>query len=132
MDSKSPNNLNKSLLIIGCGAVPLTAFLFQATPILIITVTLPLLSLFTLLLLLLVLITMVTGLLIGTGWAWTMFDDERRLRQYWHERRKLDLAQRRRHAVPMPMTRATDPTLPIPMRQLRPPSRRPNKHRPEI
>ncbi|GAC1566336.1 MAG: hypothetical protein NVS2B2_39250 [Ktedonobacteraceae bacterium] len=132
MNPKSSNNLSKSLLIIGCGAVPLTAFLFQATPILIITVALPLLSLVTELLLLLVLIAMVTGLVIGVGWVWTMFDDERRRRHYWHERRKLDLAQRRRHTVPMPMTRATDPTLPVPTRQLRPPLRRPNKYRPEI
>ena len=132
MNSKSPNNLNKSLLIIGCGAVPLTAFLFQAIPVLIVTVALPLLSLFTMLLLLLAFVAMVTGLVIGIGWTWTMFDDERRLRHYWHERRKLDLAYRRRQVVPTARTRATDPTLPIPMRQLRPSSRRPNKHHPEI
>ena len=131
MNPKSANNLNKSLLVIGCGAVPLTAFLFQATPILIITVALPLLSLITELLLLLFLVAIVTGLVIGIGWVWIMFDDDRRQRHYWYERRKLDLAQRR-HTVPVSMTRATDPTIPVLTRQLRSPVRRSNKHRPEI
>ena len=132
MNPKSVHNLNKSLLVIGCGAVPLTAFLFQATPVLIVTVTLPLLSLITMLLLLSTLIAMITGLVIGIGWMWVMFDDDRRQRHYWYERRKLDLAQRRRHTVPVSMTRATDPTIPVPTRQLRSPVRRSNKHRPEI
>lgn len=132
MNSKAPNNLNKSILIIGCGAVPLTAILFQATPVLIITIALPLLTLFTVLLLLLVLIALVAGLLIGIGWIWTMFDDDRRQRQYRHERLKLDLAQRRRHMASMPVNRATDPSLPVPTRQLQPPMRRSSKHRPDI
>ena len=132
MNPQSPSNLNKSLLVIGCGAVPLTAFLFQATPVLIVTVTLPLLSLVTMILLLSALITIITGLIIGLGWVWLLFDDERRLRHYRHERRKLDLAQRRRHTASLPTTRATDPTLPVPTRQLRPPVRRSNKYRPDI
>ena len=95
MNPKSSNNLHKSLLIVGCGAVPLTAFLFQATPILLVTVTLSLLTLFTVLLLFLSLIAIVAGLIIGIGWIWTMFDDDRDQRRYWRVRRRLDLEQHR-------------------------------------
>lgn len=132
MSPKSSDNLSKSLLIVGCGAVPLTAFLFQATPILIITVTLPLLSLITVLLLFLFLLGMVAGAIIGIGWLWTMLDDDRRKRRYWHERRLLDLAERRRLTVPAPTARSTNPTIPVPTRQLRASLRRPNTRSPEI
>jgi len=126
MNPRSSNNLSKSLLIAGCGVVPLTAFLFQATPILILTVSLSLLSLFTVLLILMFLLSMVAVAVIGIEWLWTMFDDDRHQRRYWRTRRILDLEERKPTITRTRPSRSTDPSIPVSTRQLRPPLRRPN------
>jgi len=132
MNSRASDNLSKSLLIAGCGVVPLTAFLFQATPILILTVTLPLLSFVTELLLILFLLSTVAGIVIGIEWLWTMFDDDRHKRRYWRERRAMDLEERKRLTPRSNTTRSTESAIPVPSRRLQTPLRRPNTRRPDI
>ena len=119
MNARSSGNLSKSLLIAGCGVVPLTAFLFQATPILIVTVALPFLSFVTELLLILFLLATAAGLAIGIEWLWTMFDDDRHRRRYWRERRAMDLEERKQLTPRNNTTRFTGPSLPVPSRQPR-------------
>ncbi len=133
MNSRPSDNLRKSLLIAGCGVVPLTAFLFQATPVLIVTVALPFLSFVTELLLILLLLSVVAGLVIGIEWLWTMFDDDRHRRRYWRERRAMDLEERQRLTTQTNTSRrSTEPSLPVPSRRLQTPLRRPNTRRPDI
>ncbi len=130
MNARSSSNLGKSLLIAGCGVVPLTAFLFQATPTLIVTVAPQFLSLVTALLLILFLLATVAGLTIGIEWLWTAFDDDRDRRRYWRERRAMDLEERRRLNTQMNMSRrSTEPSLPVPSRQVRTVLRRSNTRR---
>jgi len=135
-NSGNSDRLSTSLFVVGA-SLPLTVFLFAATPTLIITVDPTFLAFITQLLLLLIFVGALASIIIGVKWLWLIFNDDRDTRRYWHEQHELDLEERRleirkRPTKPLPTrtNRSTDAAIPVVMQQ-RPVTRRPNSYRPD-
>lgn len=150
--SGNPDKLSIALVVVGI-SLPLTVFLFEATPTLIVTLAPTLLAFLTALLMLLLLVSASVVVYICVGWLWHIAQDDRATRRYKrrmleldlqergleieeHElaikERKLAIKEREQQTRPLPIRtgRRTDATIAAVMQQ-RPVLRRSNVQRPD-
>lgn len=136
-NSGNSDRLSTSLFVVGA-SLPLTVFLFEATPILILTVDAAFLGFITELLLLLIFLSALASIIIGVRWLWLVVEDTRYTRNYWRQMDELDLEERRLEieerkrptkSLPVRMNRSTDASIPVVMQQQR--TRRPDSSRPD-
>ena len=134
-------------LFVAGGSLPLTVFLFEATPGLIASVDPALLAFITGLLLLLLLLSAAVVVYICVKWLWHIAEDERYARRYQRQMLDLDLVERklaikerrleleererRANVLPTRANRSTDASIPTVMQQQRPVTRRLNAQRPD-
>ena len=138
-NSGNSNRLSTSLFVAGA-SLPITVFLFEATPILILTVDPAFLGFITQLVLFLISAGILAFIVIGIKWFWHVVDDDIHNRHYWREQRTLDLEKlrleveaRKQPTRPLAtrMNRSTDASIPVVMQQQRPVTRRLNSYRPD-
>ena len=151
--SGNPDKLSIALVVAGI-SLPLTVFLFEATPTLIVTVAPALLAFLTMLLMLLLIVSASVIVYICVKWLWHIAQDDRATRRYKRrmldldlqereleieehelaiEERRLEIEERKRRARPFATrtSRVTDASIPAVIQQQRPVPRRLNVQRPD-
>lgn len=156
MNAQPSGNVGKlsTSLCVLAGSLPLAAFLYKATPILIATVAAALLEFVTALVMLIILLSAAAIVYICVKWLWHMAEDDRYTRRYQRQMLDLDLVERRLEVeerkleieerrlqieerkqlvrpLPTRASRTTDASIPVVMRQQRPVTRRLNVQRPD-
>lgn len=91
--SGNPDKLSIALVVAGI-SLPLTVFLFEATPTLIVTVAPALLAFLTMLLMLLLIVSASVIVYICVKWLWHIAQDDRATRRYKRRMLDLDLQER--------------------------------------